>query len=71
MPLRVVAHVDEQLIRRIGHRHSLEELRSGRPLLDDRRVGVLRGPVGVADGIGPALGDRGEQCLRSQRPLDG
>jgi hypothetical protein len=70
MPLGVVAHVHEQLIRRLGDGDALEQLRRRRALLDDGRVGLLRAAVGVADRIRAALGDRREQRLRSQRPLD-
>ena len=68
--LGVVAHVHQQLRHILGHRDPLEELRGGRALLDDGGVFLGSRAVGVPDGVGPSLGDGGEQCLRSQRPLD-
>ena len=71
MALRVVPHVHEQLVRVGGHAHPVEQLRRGRALLHDAWRSVSAGrAVRVADGVGAALGDRGQQCLRGQRPLD-
>jgi len=69
MALRVVPDVDEKLVDLLRDRDPFEELRRRRALLDDGGVGVVRGPVGVPDGVGAAFGDRSEQGLRSQRPL--
>ena len=69
--LRVVADVDEQLGRRLRHRDPLEQLAGGRALLRDDGIGVLGAAVGVADGVGAALGDACEQGLSRERPVDG
>ena len=71
MALRVVADVDEQLGRRLRHGDPLEQLARRRPLLRDDRIGVLRAPVGVADGVGASLGDPCEQGLSRERPVNG
>src|SRR3954471_21714438 len=70
MPLRVVTDMDEQLVDLLRHVHAVEELRGGGALLDDGRVGVARAAVGVSDGVGAPLGDRCEQSLGGQRPLE-
>ena len=69
--LRVVADVDEELGGRLRHGDPLEELARGRALLRHDRIGVVRAAVGVADGVGAALGDPGQQRLRRERPVDG
>ena len=70
MALRVVANVDEELVRVRRHRDAVEQAARGRPLLRDHRILVLATPIGVPDCVGAAIGDSGEQRLRSQRPVD-
>ena len=69
MALGVVADVEEGLGRLLGHLDRLEQLARARSLLvrDDR--GVARA-VGVADRVRAALGDRCEQGLGRERPVD-
>jgi len=69
MPLRVVPDVDEQLVDLLRHRDAVEQLRRRRALLDDGGVRLVRGPVGIADGVSASFGDRSKQGLRGQRPL--
>jgi hypothetical protein len=68
--LRVVPDMDEQLGRLGRHRDPVEEHRGRRPLLDDGGVAAPGQAIGVADGVGAALGDRGQERLRGERPLD-
>jgi len=67
---RVVADVDEQLAGAGGHRDSLEQHRSWRPLLHERGIDVAYRAVGIADGVSASLGDCRQQGLRGERPVD-
>ena len=69
--LRVVADVHEQLRGRLRDGDPLEQAAGRSSLLRDDRVLVARRSVGIADGVGPALCDAGEQRLRRERPVDG
>ena len=63
-----VPDVDQRL-KRVGRHLELVEERAGAAAkLGDARAAVAA--MGVADGVGPALGDAGEQRLRSERPVD-
>src|SRR5262249_25896594 len=68
--LRVVPHVHEQLGRLGRHRDAVEEHGGRRPLLDDRHVAAPRQAVGVPDRVGATLGDRGQERLGGEGPLD-
>ena len=70
MALRVVPDVDEQLVRVLGHADPVEQVARGRPLLRDDGIRVLLAAICVPDRIGSAVGDTGEQRLRSERPVD-
>ena len=66
--LRVVAHVDEHLRGALRDDDLVEERARSRALLVDvDAFGVAA--VGVADRIGAALGDPGEERLGSERPV--
>src|SRR5215210_3566998 len=70
MSLRVVADMDEELGRVLGHSDAVEERSGPRALFvhGDRRAGTA---VGIPDGISTSLGDPGQECPRGDRPLDG
>jgi len=70
MTLRVVANVDQELVRVRRNHDALEQTARGRPLLRDDRILVLAAPIGVADSVGATIGDTGKQRLRSERPVD-
>jgi hypothetical protein len=54
-----VANVDQQLRRIFGNADPLEQgRRAGALLVDGDRI--PRGPIGIADGVGAALGDTGQ-----------
>ena len=64
-----VADVDEQLRRILGDADPLEQgRRAGALFVDGDRSS--RGPVGIADGVGAALGDSGQQGAGGDCPLD-
>ena len=67
--LRVVADVDERLGRVGRERRRRRAARSRRSAACGRRVRPSRA-VRVADGVGAALRDPGEQGLRRERPVD-
>ena len=54
----------------LRHRDALEQAARGRPLLRDDRILVLAAAIRVPDCVGAAIGDPGEQRLRSERPVD-
>jgi hypothetical protein len=68
VPLRVVADVDERLSGVLGDTDAVEELARARALLVDPD-GTLAA-MGVAHGVGAALGDPGQERLRGERPVD-
>jgi hypothetical protein len=70
MALRVVADVDEELARMCRHGDPVEQPARGRALLRAHRIFVLPAAIRVADRVGATIGDTGEQCLRSERPVD-
>ena len=71
MALREVAHVHEELGRSLRNGDLLEQLRGRRPLLHDHRPACsARLRIGVPDRVASALGDRREQRLRGERPVD-
>ena len=67
--LRVVANVNEGLGGAGRQLESVEEGGRTGSLLVDRDL-LPRTSVGVADGVGTALGDAGQQRLRGKRPID-
>jgi hypothetical protein len=68
VPLGVVADVDQRLGRARGDDDLLEQgARAGALLVDRDRA--ISGPVRVADRVGAALGDSGEERLRRQRVI--
>jgi hypothetical protein len=64
--LRVVADVDEELRGAGRDVDPVEQHRGRRALLHDGRVAGRGRAVGVADGVGSALGDAREERLRCQ-----
>ena len=52
------------------HRDALEQPARGRPLLRDDRILIVAAAIRIPDGVGAALGDPGEQRLRSKRSID-
>ena len=67
--LRVVAHVDEHLVRVAGTCDRVEQLARAGALLHD--PDARADPAERVPGrVGTAFGDPGEQRLRGERPLD-
>ena len=69
MALGVVADVHEHLRRGRGDVHLVQQLARARAALVDGD-GAARAPVRVADRVGAALGDSGQERLCCERPLD-
>ena len=69
--LREVPDVDQRLARRPAGTESSSSNALAPPRSFVTRVGAARAAMGVADGVGAALGDAGEQRLRSERSVDG
>ena len=69
MALRVVAHVEERLVRLLRDREAVEERARSGALLVERQV-AGRAAVRVARGVRAALGDAREQGLSRERPVD-
>ena len=69
MALRVVAHVQERLVRLLRDRDAVEERAGSGALLVERQV-AGRAAVRIARGVGAALRDAREQGLSRERPVD-
>ena len=66
--LREIADVDQRLQRVGGHLELVEERARAATKLGDTRAALTA--MGVPDCVGAALGDAGEERLRSERPVD-
>ena len=67
--LCVVAHVEEHLAG-VGRDRDVLEHGAGAATLLVHTIEPLRRAVRIADGVGAALGDRGEQGLSGASPID-
>ena len=68
MALGVVAHVDEHLARVLRDLDAVEELARAGALLVDVNVAAVA--IRIADCVGAALGDAGQESLSGERPID-